>query len=518
MNSGTKADPPGPGKREPGDVQQSQSFVKTATKRGVGDDLQDSQPTLVLTPAPTPSVTPVPTSRVQSSSAKAAADSNVWVSAPPEDVCTRATAHELAELPFDGALPVPRPAAERLQLQPGAILEGSYLIGKVLGEGGMGVVLHARDQNLQRDVAIKLIQPNLLLADSVRESFRKEAQAMARVHHQNVVMIHAFGEVKQVPYFVMEFVDGIDVEALQDARLGKPLGRDDVLKIMTQAAAGIDAIHAAGAIHLDLKPSNVLIGEGFRVVVTDLGIARVVEHDSTNEAIAGTPNYMAPETIAGAEPAPAADIYALAVMAYELFTGKLPFGMLFTPAAVLATLKRTPQLPSEVNPELPTELDDVILTGLSKNPSARPKSAGEFAQTLRDAVIASQKNPQWLSFLVADDDPDMRELAVAMLEEIFPKPRIRVASDGAEALKMLCEEPAGLALIDLQMPGLNGLELTAELRGREATRAMPIIVMTAVGGASDWRLLASLGANAFLVKPFDEMQLEMASRRLMGIK
>ena len=154
------------------------------------------------------------------------------------------------------------------------LLPEGYEFVKWLGEGGMGLVAQARDPRLDRQVAVKLIRPEITDNKVVREAFEREAIAMARVHHRNVVEIYACGEIGPVPYFIMEFVQGRSLADWMDSGYGaQPI--DVALGLLTQLCAGVTAIHAAGAVHRDLKPANVLVGSDMRVAVTDLGLAQL---------------------------------------------------------------------------------------------------------------------------------------------------------------------------------------------------------------------------------------------------
>jgi serine/threonine protein kinase len=404
---------------------------------------------------------------------------------------------------------------------PDDIVDGKYKVLSTLGVGGMGVVVHARDLTLERDVALKLIRGTLVPSAEVRERFLVEARTMARLRHENIVAVHAFGELATSPYFVMEYVPGTDLEAVLKERRGEPFRLEEAMRFLRQIASAVDAIHEAGAVHRDLKPSNVLIGSGLRVVVTDLGLAHLVEQPIRGHyAVAGTPGFIAPELIwakkeVSAALLPRVDVYALAVIAFELLTGQLPF----VATSVTELLRRQKESPAplatEVQPELSVEIAHVLRDGLHPEPEERIPTAGELVRRLEGAHRKTTEQRAPVRVVIADDDEDVRDLAAAIIEEAFPEARVETYEDGTQAFAALEREPAGLALLDLHMPGLDGIELTARLRLGSRPH-LPIIVMTAVGGASDWKVLSELGANAFLVKPFDEDALVLATRRVLG--
>ena len=401
---------------------------------------------------------------------------------------------------------------------PGSIVGLHYRVVRTLGSGAMGIVILARDEVLERDVALKLIRPELYDDENARERFLSEARAMARVRHPNVVHIYAFGVDRRGPYLVMEYVDGPNLEQWLGSRGGAPtLGQ--AIGILKQLCAGVSAIHAAGTTHRDLKTSNVLLGEGFRVAVTDLGLARTVTGpEASSRHASGTPAYMAPEIALGEVVVPElrtrADIYSLGVIAYELLTGELPFSGENIPQTLQLHITEAPTPPSR-RANVPSCFDDVVLRALAKEPSQRTESAEALAEEL-DAAFASVDDTEPLRFLVADDDAGFRSLISRVLAKAWPGATIEAVADGEAALDAAERRPPSVAVIDLDMPGLNGIELTAAIRALASTKRVPIVVATAVGGPADWRLLTQLGANAFLVKPFDPGQLVHTVEAIVG--
>lgn len=341
---------------------------------------------------------------------------------------------------------------------------------------------------------------------------------MARLRHPNLVEIFAFGELAGSPYFVMEYVPGIDLQSWLSDQEGRKISLDEALGLMDQLCRGVSALHEAGAVHRDLKPSNVLIGPGFRVAVTDLGLARRLSDLEQDEQIAGTPAYMAPE-VATMRALPrryahSADVYALGVMTFELLTGRLPFEAT-NPADLLQKhVHDKPPRPSQLRPELPGAFDRVILRALAKDPMQRTESAEAFRRELFKARDRLSRGTTPMSVLIADDEEACRRWTGEFVREAFPAARIQTAGDGREALRLALLEPPDVAIVDLSMPHLNGVELTAALRASPKTRHVPIVVITGVGGADDWRLLHKLGASGFLVKPIDPDALVAIVRRL----
>ncbi len=402
---------------------------------------------------------------------------------------------------------------------PGVLIADTYRIVRSLGEGAMGIVFLARDEKLERDVAIKFIHPDYVSSRDAHDRFLGEARTMARVRHENVVEIYAFGEHRGALYFVMEFVPGMTVDAWRRHR--PELSIDEALGVLEQVCRGLTSIHQAGAVHRDLKPTNVLIGPAFRVAVADLGLARVLDRPRFPEGdtISGTPAYMAPEIVCGTLISPdlqhRADVYSLGVMAFELLTGRLPFESDDAIEMMTRHAQEEPPLPSALRADLPAAFDGVLMRAMEKDPALRTPTPSALRRELLEARETASVHTSVLRLLVADDDDDFAALVRATLEFAFPSAEVVVVRDGEAALHALDRQPAALAVIDLDMPGLNGVEVTAAIRATPKSERMPILVVTATGGAPDWRLLASLGADGFLIKPIDPLALVALARRTL---
>ncbi len=390
--------------------------------------------------------------------------------------------------------------AEGLELAPGTRVAQHYTVTRTVGAGGMGVVM--------RNVAIKFVQPALVAKEESHKRFLDEARAMARVRHPNVVEIFTFGEHEGKPYFVMEYIPGITADTWFRERImqtGAPPPVDETLGILDQCCRGVSAIHASGATHGDLKPSNVLLGPAFRVALTDLGLALLLDLGDF-DLVAGTPAYMAPESLDGnkdPELAKRRDVYSLGVMAYEFLTGRLPFRV--THASDLSDVTRygPPLPPSQLRSDLPTAFDAVLLRALAFDPKQRTPSAEAFRRDLMQARREASARKYAVRILVVDDDPDFLALVDRSLRASFPGATVVCVPDGARALEQAENAPYDLFIVDLMLPDLNGVELTASIRAIDLARRTPILIVTAFGGGKDWQLLSSLGANGFLVKPVD---------------
>ncbi len=258
-----------------------------------------------------------------------------------------------------------------------------YEVLEVVGKGGTGVVLRARDAKLERAVALKVLAAPLAASGTARQRFAREARAAAAVRDEHVVAIHAVRDDAPLPYLVMEYIDGCNLEAL--LRKGGPLGVREVLRIGVQVASGLAAAHRQGLIHRDVKPANILLENGVqRVKLTDFGLARAADDASLTQTglIAGTPLYMAPEQAAG-EPIDArSDLFSLGSVLYELCAGRPAFRAPTTVAVIRRVCDEAPRPVREVNPDVPEPLCRVIDRLHAKKPADRPASATEVADLL----------------------------------------------------------------------------------------------------------------------------------------
>jgi eukaryotic-like serine/threonine-protein kinase len=340
---------------------------------------------------------------------------------------------------------------------------------------------------------------------------------MARVSHPNVLAVHTFGEHEGTPYFVMEYVDGPTVEHWLEQHDGAP-DVGESLRILDQACLGVEAIHLASTVHRDLKPSNLLIDASLRVAVSDLGVARILEGVEGGDAccIVGSAAYMAPEAALGEGSKPdlatRRDIYALGCIAYELLTGRPPFTAPTDVGLMAKHLLELPPPPSTLRPDLGPGYDNVLMRALDKDPHKRWRSVGALRRALV-AVRDGEETPDRI--LIADDDPDWRTLLHDALAPQFPDAEIDLVPDGERAIEAFEAKPYSVVLVDLEMPEVDGMALTAYLRSLDRTQRTPIIVLTAAGGPGEWRRLSQIGADGFLVKPVEPEDVAALIRRTM---
>jgi eukaryotic-like serine/threonine-protein kinase len=266
-----------------------------------------------------------------------------------------------------------------------------YAVEKTLGKGGMATVELARDTELGRLVAIKRLFASLAGDGVFQERFFREARMAAALSHANLVAVYDVGEHDGLPYIVMEYVEGETLAELM-ARSG-PLATARAVELIAQACAGLEHAHAAGLVHRDIKPQNLLVRRDGLVKIADFGIARTLEATQLTQTgtVLGTAAYLAPEQARGERVTAAADIYSLGAVAYELVTGRTPYA--FDSLADLAQKQRRPPAPMS---EVDAWVERAVHRALSYRPEDRQQSAGELARELQpaDAIATTRVMPR----------------------------------------------------------------------------------------------------------------------------
>ena len=281
-------------------------------------------------------------------------------------------------------------------------LGSAYTLEGEIGRGGMGVVFNARDERLKRQVAVKVLPPELAFREGIRLRFLREAETAARLSHPHIVPIHSVGEGPDgLVYFVMAYVDGESLGAKLKRRGRLP--PDEARRIMLETADALGAAHALGIIHRDVKPDNILLeGSRGRVVVTDFGIAKALSSTTggatlTGTGVAiGTPHYMSPEQAAGdREIDGRSDIYSLGVVAYQMLTGELPFHAPTVPGILLKHITEQAPLITDKRRDVPNDLAACVMRSLEKDPDDRWPTADALRRALeaRSATTYQPRRP-----------------------------------------------------------------------------------------------------------------------------
>ena len=279
----------------------------------------------------------------------------------------------------------PRPSSEAAakgQLEPGTLLAERFEILQLLGQGGMGAVYKARDTELERLVALKLIRPELASHPEILRRFKQELILAREVTHRNVIRIFDLGQAQGIKFITMEYVEGRDLKGLIHEK-GK-FTAEEAVPIVLQIAAALEAAHTAGVVHRDLKPQNVMSDKDGRVYVMDFGIARSLEHQGMTQtgALMGTPEYMSPEQAKGEKVDARSDLFALGIIFYEMLTGISPFK---AETAMAMMFKRTQERAtplSQLNLGVPPVISDIVSKCLETKAEERYQSAREVITDL----------------------------------------------------------------------------------------------------------------------------------------
>lgn len=264
-------------------------------------------------------------------------------------------------------------------------LLGPYQILEKIGEGGMGTVYRARDTGLDRDVAIKTLPSRLTASDEYKERFLREARALAKVKHPNLVQIYSVSTTDDLYYFAMEYIKGDHLGRL--ARGGNKMSHSDILRIAGQSLSALASVHRVGILHRDIKSANIMIAEDGAATLMDLGLAKdeYVPGVTAEGTILGTPEYMSPEQAEGHEPSKLSDIYAFGIVLYEMAAGEVPFMAKSALAVLRMHAGDTPRPLAEIRPDLSAEFINAVEAALTKDPSKRVDSTEELAKLLLKA-------------------------------------------------------------------------------------------------------------------------------------
>jgi eukaryotic-like serine/threonine-protein kinase len=341
------------------------------------------------------------------------------------------------------------------------ILPARYQSPRQIGRGGMGEIYLATDSALGRPVAVKMLAERYADDDAVRGRFTREALAAARLSSEaHIVTIFDVGEWNGRPFLVMEYLPG---GSLEDVVRRGPQPPGEVLEWLEQAAVALDAAHDAGVVHRDVKPANLLVDAGGQVHVADFGIASAAGLDSLTRpgTILGTAGYLPPEQAKGERAGPATDQYAIAVVAFELLTGRRPYESENPTVEAAAHVHAAVPRATSVNPQLPPQLDAVFQRALAKEPGERFSSCAELVQALRRAF---------------DDAAGQTREHAVVVDRPGPAPVLTPSAPEPRRRSLLVP----LALLGLVAAGAAGVALASFLGGAEDSDTAPPAPKTVV--------------------------------------
>ncbi|MBS2028260.1 MAG: protein kinase [Deltaproteobacteria bacterium] len=360
--------------------------------------------------------------------------------------------------------------SENLTLKPHATANlvgqviGHFRVVDRLGEGGMGVVYRAEDMKLRRPVALKVMPPEIARNPELRARFLREARALAAATHPNIAAVYEVDESGELAFLAMELVEG---QTLRHVLADGPLELNRALTIAREVARGLERAHAAGVIHRDLKPDNVMVAPDGSVKLLDFGLAKqevLAPDELTNSGktldgqLLGTPGYMAPEQALGRAVDARADLFALGVMLFELLTGERPFGGETVMERVMAVVHEAPRDLNTLNVRVPPDVEHLVLRCLQRQPELRPQSAGEVVGALGAAIDGRRISVRIGPSLAEDDDGNtalsvntrrrkrLVRLASAALAIVV------VALCGARLAMVYRSQRAPTTLVDLPLP------------------------------------------------------------------
>ncbi len=415
------------------------------------------------------------------------------------------------------------PPSERVTvpsvLSPGQQVDGRFCLEQPLGAGAQADVWRARDIHLERHVALKVLRGSAATGLHSAARFRREAAMLARLRSAHLATIFGFGFIEGEPYFAMELVDGKSLLELWDVHLEAqrpmPLGR--TVEIVADAARGLSVAHAQGIVHRDVKPENVMIEDDTgRVVVVDFGVA--LDRDDVGDGmIYGTPEYLAPELLRGSPASALSDQYGLALIAYELLVGSLPFAHEPATMQILRRGEEGLPAPSIARAEL-APLDRVLLRALSPDPAERYPTCVALGNALTQAIggpahAALDGN---VRVLVVDDDPLFGRLVTRCLHVALAGIPLTIerATDPRAALEKCRQELPELVVLDYAMPGMDGVELLSQVRALPEGDAVRAVVLSGATDNQTRLRFAMLGVRTFATKPIDFEALVTTLRRL----
>jgi serine/threonine-protein kinase len=398
----------------------------------------------------------------------------------------------------------------------GELVGDAYEVRALLGAGGMGEVYEAHDRVLNRRVALKVMRPNI-----PADYLLREGRALAALHNPGVVAVHTMGLHRDVAYLVMERVHGLSLDRVVDDRRARsePFETGEVLDLLVAIADTLAVVHRAGLAHRDVKPGNVMLAPGGRVVLMDFGLVLPQADRAGHRIVEGSMQYMPPEALAGVVAegeAPLGDIYALGVLGYELLVGQDPHDGDDATELYQSKAKMPQPRVGRARPDVPPALDDLLAQLMSPDPNERPPGADAVLWSLRTirARVGQGGEPRAFSALLVDDDADMRTILSLHVRAAVPEAVVEETADGRGALAAVRRHVPDLLLLDLDLPDMNGVEVCMLLRGMELGDACMIVSVSARATRADVELLEQLGVQSLVKGPTLGQELGNVIRRM----
>jgi DNA-binding NarL/FixJ family response regulator len=408
----------------------------------------------------------------------------------------------------------------------GRKLNDRYEVQEHLGDGSTATVYKALDTRLGRTVALKVLLPHV--RETTRKRFFQEATAAAQLNHSNIMAIYDISEDTDYQFLVVEYVEG------QSLTYFIPSPPETIINLGAQIARALGYAHARFIIHRDIKPANIKVTPDGVVKIMDLGLAlpREAKRVTADGMVIGTPAYLSPEQAQGHTLDHRTDIYSLGIVLYEMATGHLPFDADEIPALLLQQVRQPPPPPRLIKPDLPVDLERVILKALEKNPVRRYATGDAMAGALEatfahktKTVTGSQgivdistqithatgtvhtvrRNKPTIRVLLADDHTMIRRMLASFLETRDDFVVVGEASEGETALRETLALLPDVLLLDLNMPIKGGLEILPTIRAE----APNVKVLVLTGRDEDWYIMRAMraGAHGYVLKSGDEGEL-----------
>jgi serine/threonine-protein kinase len=387
--------------------------------------------------------------------------------------------------------------------QVGDVIGDAYEVRSLLGSGGMAEVYEADDRALGRRVAVKVMRTSI---DS--QYLEREGRALAAVHHPGVVTVHTMGDHRGTPFLVLERVRGVALDRMIEDRRqqGEWFAVAEALDLLVAIVGALSAVHVAGLAHRDVKPANVMLTPSGRVVLMDFGLVLPSADRAGHRSVAGSLRYMAPEALTAGVAEGAAhllDVYAFGVLAFELLCGIAPFADGDPQEMYRAKVKLPLPRVRTHRPDIAPKLDDFIAQLMAPKPHDRPQGAEAVEWQLRAlrTTVGSDTRERAFTVLIVDDDPDMRRGLALYVRAGAPDAQIETTGDGTRAVQLVRRHAPDLLFLDLDLPGINGIEVLMLLRGMRLVETCRMVSVSGRASAADIELLRQLGVGSLTKGP-----------------